>query len=49
LREMATDVEMQQHFAARKRTHHIMMKTAQLSSIDLSDGDVVTIPLQDCN
>jgi hypothetical protein len=75
LGEMAADVEMQQHFAARKRTHEIMTTTAttteqqqqqdlacsqedsywtpvtnslsaQLSSIELPNGDVINIPLQ---
>ena len=66
LGEMAADVEMQQHFQARKRTHQTMISsvepapvpgsstssavvaknmTSQLQSIQLPNGDVITVPI----
>ncbi|KAL7555349.1 hypothetical protein ACA910_001386 [Epithemia clementina (nom. ined.)] len=66
LGEMAADVEMQQHFQARKRSHQVMASStteptlapasadassilekklsSQLQSIELPNGDVISIP-----
>lgn len=57
LGEMAADFEMQQHFMKKKRPHGLISSepanvdpltsalSAQLQSIDLPNGDTVTVPL----
>jgi hypothetical protein len=57
LGEMAADVEMQQHFMKKKRPHGLMSDepvdtdpltgalASQLQSIELPNGDTVTVPL----
>lgn len=56
LGEMAADFEMQEHFVKKKRPHGLMSSepddpltgqlSTQLQSIDLPNGDTVTVPLQ---